>query len=87
MSIDLKSLRKVESGPPSRQVLAHGANERFVAIVKLHEGAERPAYVPVRSTMSSQFFTTEVSMADLRRLETDPAVESVALSRPLPIIE
>jgi hypothetical protein len=87
MAIDLKTLRKVDSGPPSRQIVARDEKERFVIIVKLHEGAELPAYVLVRSMISAQLFTGEVSGADLTRLETDPAVQSVALSRPLAIIE
>ena len=66
MAIDLKTLRK-GSGSPSRQTLAHDDNKRFVVIVKLQEGAERPTYVSVRTTVSTQFFTSEVSAAELRR--------------------
>jgi hypothetical protein len=87
MAIDLKTLRKLESGPPSRQGIARDADQRLVVLVKLREGAPRPPYVSFRSTFSPQFFSSEVSVAELHRLESDPAVESVALSRPLPVIE
>jgi hypothetical protein len=87
MAIDLKSLRKLESGPVSHLGFARNENERVVVVVKLREGAERPPYLPVRSQFSSRFFSSEVSITDLRRLEADPAVESVALSRPLRVTE
>lgn len=87
MAIDLKSLRKLESGPPSSRGVVRGTDERLVVLVKLREGAPRPPYASLRSTFSPQFFSCEVSVTELHRLESDPAVESVALSRPLPVIE
>jgi hypothetical protein len=87
MAINLKSLRKVESGPLSRRGLVRDANERVVVLVKLRSGAERPLYIPVRQILSGQFFSSEIPFGDLPLLEADPAVESVALSRTLPVIE
>lgn len=83
MAIDLKSLRKLESVPASEQARERDEDERVLVLIKLRAGAAPPAYVAQRSRISQELFSSEISVADLRRLESDPSVESVALSRPL----
>jgi hypothetical protein len=87
MAIDLKSLKKLESLPASAQAGQRGDNERMLVLVKLRKGATQPSYVSARSEISAQMFSTEISAGDLARLEADPSVESVSLSRKLPIVE
>jgi len=83
MAIDLKSLRKLESPSAAAQARVCDENERVLVLVKLHPGAERPAYIEARSQISNRMFSSEISVADLQRLEADPAVESISLSRKL----
>ena len=82
MPIDLRSLKKLDfSAAP-----APAAGERMVVLVKLREGAARPAYLAARGEFAGNLFSAEVSAEDMAKLEADPAVESVALSRKLPVI-
>jgi hypothetical protein len=86
MPIDLKSLKKLESLPASAQVQDRNEHERLVVLIKLRLGASRPSFVAARSDISAQIFSAEIAASDLQRLEADPAVESVSLSRALPTI-
>lgn len=45
-------------------------------VVKLRQGAERPAYLPLRAQAGPQIFTTEIAADQLPRLEDDPAILS-----------
>lgn len=87
MAIDFKSLRKLETPSPSAALKGATGSDRVVVVVKMREGATRPAYVTERSRISSQLFTAEMTAADLPRLEAEPDVESVALSTQLPLIK
>jgi hypothetical protein len=87
MTIDLKSLRKLEAGSPATLLRERAENELVVVIVKLHAGADRPSYIPLRTRISTQLFSSEIPVSDLQRLESDPAVESIALSRSVPVLD
>lgn len=87
MAINLASLRKLETVPASELVHARGDEEHVVVLVRLRKGATRPEYVALRAEISPEIFSAEMPAGDLRRLERDPAVESVALSRELPLIK
>ncbi|HEX2547930.1 MAG TPA: hypothetical protein VHL79_23805 [Ramlibacter sp.] len=82
MAFDLRSLKKMEFSAAPVKVLG----ERVLVLVKLRPGAEQPDYVAVRSSIAPDLFSAEMTVGDLKRLEADPAVESVALSRQLPTI-
>jgi hypothetical protein len=85
--MDLKSLRKLETLPSSAQAKPRGDDERVLVLVKLRDGAAQPSYVVPRARMGTGIFSAEVRAGDLSRLDSDPAVESMSLSRPLPVIE
>ncbi|PDT44744.1 hypothetical protein CO661_27020 [Sinorhizobium fredii] len=85
--MDLKSLRKMESLPPSMQVHSRSDDETVVVIVKLRENVQFPSYVTPRAKISDRMFSAQMRAGDLVRLEKDPAVESMSLSRSLPVIE
>ena len=86
MAIDLATLRKLETLPASGLAAARDEHEPMVVLVRLRKGATRPTYVAPRAEISAEIFSAVVQAADLRRLEGDPAVESIALSRDLPVI-
>jgi len=83
MTIDLKSLRKLEAPSVSAQARECDENERILVLIKLHPGAAPPTYIEPRGQISDQLFSSEILAADLPRLEADPAVESISLSRKL----
>jgi hypothetical protein len=87
MAIDLSSLRKLESLPPSLQSRGRAEGERVLVLVKLKGGRERPSYVKLRSQVSSEIISGELASGDLVRLEHDPDVESFSVSRALAAIE
>jgi hypothetical protein len=87
MPIDFKALKKLESLQPSEAARTIGDNERLLVLVQLREGAEKPDYVPARTDIASGMFTAEINGQDLRKLEADPAVHSVAISRRMPAID
>lgn len=82
MSIDLRSLKKLDFSAAPSPV----SGDRVVVLVKLRAGADKPDYVSARAEITPGLFSAEMSVDVLRRLEADPAVESVALSRQLPTI-
>ena len=86
MTINLASLQKLETLPASEAAVPRANDEPVVVLVKLRKGAFRPDYVRARGEISSQIFSAEMPASDLRRLEVDPAVESVSLARQLPIL-
>lgn len=87
MSVDFKSLRKMETVPSSVQANPRSDNERVLVLVKIRKGFVRPPYVSPRAQIGTEMFSAEIRAGDLVRLENDPAVESMSLSRPLSNIE
>lgn len=85
--MNLKSLRKLETLPPSLQARPRDGDESVLAVVKLRTGFKAPHYIVPRATFGDRMVSAQVSVADLDRLEADPAVESMSLSRSLPVIE
>jgi len=85
MTIDLKSLRKLESLPASAPTrLGEDDDASLLVLVKLRTGASCPDYVARRGELSDCLFSAEVTASTLVRLEADDAVESVAVSKLLP---
>jgi hypothetical protein len=60
--------------------------EKVEMIVKVKEDDYVPAGVNVRARVDATMFTAEASPSLIARLEHDPKVRSVAVSRPLRII-
>ncbi|CAL8980771.1 hypothetical protein GJ689_23825 [Rhodoplanes serenus] len=87
MPIDLKSLSKLESLPASATAKPHADDDPLVVMVKLRKGSNRPAYLSPRAEFGPSLFSAEIKAETLTRLEADPAVESVSLSRRLPGID
>ena len=85
MTIDLKSLKKLESLPASCTDPDDGAT--LLVLVKLRAGAPCPDYVTLRAEVSACMFSAEINAGMLPKLEADAAVESVAVSRVLPGVE
>lgn len=82
MPIDLRSLKKLDFSAAPAPI----ASDRVIVLVKLRDGAKRPDYIAARADISPGLFSVELPVAVLKRLEDDPDVESVALSRRLPTI-
>ena len=80
MPIDLTKLRKLDPA-----ILALADDAFFLVLVKLHPGAAQPAYVQARAQTDAQLFSSRVSGAQLKQLQADPAVASVAISEKLEI--
>ena len=87
MPIDLSSLTKLETPASSEAAQVRSADERMVVLIKLRHGAPRPTYVKARGDISPAMFSAEIRGADLVRLEKDPAVESMSISRKLSTID
>lgn len=86
MTIRLSSLSKLETPSASVQTEHGDAAERVVILLKLHEGANRPNYVEIRTRFSDSLYSAELRREELSRLEKDPSVESFSLARALPLI-
>lgn len=80
--MDFTKLKKLE---PAGARPRTGPEGVVSAIVKVREAGYRPAGVRVRSEISPQMFTGDMSAAQLSVLEGDPKVESISLSRPIPL--
>ena len=87
MPIDPKTLKKMESPPGALREGPLEDDQRVLVLVKLRSPGEVPEYVTARATMGEQMFSAEVSGRDLKALEADPKVESVSISRQLPLIK
>ena len=81
MPIDLSSLRKVEGVPEIRQAQPGNAAGPLLVLIKLHKGKQLPTYVAKRGEPAPGFFSAVIPAEYLIKLETDPAVASVAVSR------
>jgi hypothetical protein len=86
MPVDLKSFKKLETPSPEAQAGTRGDGQRLLVLVKLRDGASQPTYIVPRAKISAQIFSVELPASDLQRLESDPAVESVSISRRLPLL-
>jgi hypothetical protein len=86
MPIDYKSFKKLETQPPSAQAEAL-EGQRLLVLVKVRAPDAAPSYVTPRAQIGPTMFSAEVSAVDLKKLEADPAVESVSISRRLPLIK
>ena len=86
MAVDLKSLKKLESLPASL-CEPRSDDDRLVVLVKLRTGANQPSYLTPRAHMGPQIFSAEISAGDLPRMESDSSIESVSVTRRLPLIE
>jgi len=87
MAIDFKSLKKLESLPASVQAEPHGDEDRLVVLIKVRQGADHPSYIVPRAKMGPDIFSAEIRAGDLSRIESDPAVETVSVSRQIPLIK
>ncbi|WP_376956558.1 hypothetical protein ABNQ39_07675 [Azospirillum sp. A26] len=83
MPIDLASLRKLESPSPSMLTQPLDDAQRVAVIVRLHANATAPDCLSSGRPIAPGIVTAEIAAADLAGLEADPAVRSIALSRPL----
>lgn len=82
MSYDLKKLQLMLDAPPS-----FADDDLVTVIVQLAEGqAEAPAYLTVRTVISSAIFTAEVLGRDIPKLAQDVAVKTYELGKPLQVI-
>jgi hypothetical protein len=87
MPIDFKSLKKLETAPPSVSGKPLDSNARIVVLVKLRDGAKSPSFVTPRTQITPRMFSAEINAGELQRLQTDPGVESMSLSQTLPLIK
>jgi hypothetical protein len=88
MPIDFKSLKKLESLPAgSAAGMPNSSTDKVEVLVKLREGAKHPAFVTPRTQITGQIFSAEIPFGDLERLQGDPNVESMSISRKMPYIE
>lgn len=87
MPIDFSSLRKMEAAPGATQARPPADDARVVVLVKLHSGAALPAFLTPRARIAPDMFSVEVAAGELARIEQDPAVASISLSRSLPMID
>ena len=81
--MDFTKLKKLESAGARP---AHSDRDRVVtAIIKVKTAGYCPEKVKVRSQVDDHLFTAEIKTGDLDGLEADPEVETVSLSRTLPL--
>lgn len=86
MTISLDDLKKVElAGSTKSSPLAPG--ETVTAIFRVNQPDYVPSKVHVRARVDSNIFTGSFVAADLNEIESDAQVESIAISRPLKLIE
>jgi hypothetical protein len=81
--MDFSQLRELES--QSARPRSCETDTQLTGIVKVTTAGYRPSQVRVRSVIGSHIFTADFSAADLSAIESDPQVEAVALSQPLPL--
>jgi len=87
MPIDFKSLKKLESAPASLQSSRMDDRQRLLVLVKLRNIGKPPDYVTARAEIGPRMFSAEINVGDLKTLESDPEVESVSISRQVPLLK
>ena len=87
MALDLKKLSKLETPPASVQAAGASGGDHVLVIVKLREGFVQTPYIEARAEYGPSIFSAEIEFSELARLEADPAVASVSLSRRLTSID
>ncbi|WP_421989611.1 hypothetical protein [Qipengyuania sp.] len=83
----MSSLKKIEGFPALREAADPARRERFLVLIKLAKDASVPDYTACRARFGRQIYSAEVDRSVLERLEHDPAVEAVSISRDLPLID
>jgi len=81
--LPIERLPKVESAGALNQ----GVGKVITAIVKVNTPGYVPEGVDVRARIDDTFFTGSLSMSDLERIQSDPQVASISVSRPLQMID
>ncbi|UVC12303.1 hypothetical protein IHQ71_29185 (plasmid) [Rhizobium sp. TH2] len=84
--MDFSKLQKLESVSAAMQ-FDSGSQQRFKILVKLNKGHSAPDYIQERARISSDMLSGEIDAGDLHRAENDPAVESISISKALPVID
>jgi hypothetical protein len=80
-------MKKLETVSPSVGAQPQDKDARVLVLIKLRPGAERPEYLVPRAEIAPGMFSAEVAAGDLERIESDPAVETMSLSRSVPLID
>jgi len=85
MKINLDDVKKLESSSVTPELVkGEGSVE---AIVKVSEPNYVPKNVKVRAQIDPQLFTCVISAKQFTRLEKDPLVASIAVSKKLHLVE
>lgn len=87
MPLDYGSLRKIEGSPALRRAVPGNALKRLLILVRLRRGSETPDYIAWRGEPAPGFLSAVVADDELLRLEADPAVASISISRALPAVD
>ena len=86
MGITLDDFRKVEFTGITKPISI--PDDRMVtAIFKVRERDYIPSKVQLRARIDSEMFTGSFIAADLREIDADDKVISIAISRPLELID
>lgn len=85
MLIDLTKLSRLTDASAPQSSTQYADEDDVLVLVKLHAGAECPSYVTPRAVIAADLFSAQVTGAVLRKLESDPSVQSVSPSRLLEI--
>ena len=87
MPLDYGSLRKIEGVPGVPRQRPGNPLGRLLVLVKLRRGSASPDYIAWRGEPAPGFLSAVVADDELLRLEADPAVASISVSRTLPVID
>jgi hypothetical protein len=83
VAMDFKKLR--ESQQPGGEEKDVSPPRRVTGIVKVRTDHYCPANVEVRSKIDERLFTAEFSSDQLAALRSDPQIETVSVSQPIPL--
>lgn len=84
MPTDFGSLKKLDGLPALRRAQPGNARRRLLVLIKIQKGFTLPDYVERRSEPAPGFFSAVIPDDQLPRLEADPAIASISVSRSLP---
>lgn len=87
MPLDYGSLKKIEGVPALRRAVRGNPLKRLLILVRLRRGSATPDYIAWRGEPAPGFFSAVVADEELLRLEADPAVASISISRALPAVD